>query len=180
MALPSVRWPLPKASVEYTWVQLGKVLRSALKSRGSPAQQMCGMVGGDGGGGWGVSQKGNSLNEKKEMELLWIIFSGRRRAELPFPPLALRWRRLLAPARSSPLVHARSPACWCRACVRARMYAWAAAPAHWRFLRKSFCECQSIFAPPEVLDSCQATVAVGSAIHRATVEQTRPPVLCLR
>lgn len=59
MTLLSIRWPLPKASVEYTWVRLRKVLRSALKSRGSPAQQMCGLVG---GGGY---QKGNSLNEKK-------------------------------------------------------------------------------------------------------------------
>lgn len=61
MALPSVRWPLPKASVEYTWVQLGKVLRSALKSRGSPAQQMCGMV-------WGWWWWVGGLSERKLTE----------------------------------------------------------------------------------------------------------------
>lgn len=46
MTLLTVPWLLPKASVEYAWVQPPKLLLSALKSVGSPTQQMQGGRGG--------------------------------------------------------------------------------------------------------------------------------------
>lgn len=59
MTLLTAPWPLPKASVEYAWVQPHKLLLSALKSVGSPAQQMEGQ-------GRGGSERKLSEREREE------------------------------------------------------------------------------------------------------------------
>lgn len=147
MTLLSVWWPLPKASVEYTWVQLAKVLRSALKSGGSPAQQMCGLL-----VWWGGYQKGNSLNEKKRWNS--FKFSSVVGDTLRF----LRSR--CAPGGSLPcLVHALG-------CLLPRAYLSAA--VHRRFLHKSFCECQSILL-------CLKLWTVAKQLWQSAQSSTRPP-----
>lgn len=67
MTLPTVPWPLPKASVEYAWVQPHKMLLSALKSVGSPTQQI---------GRGGVRRKTYWGEGEGERELVWFVFNG--------------------------------------------------------------------------------------------------------
>lgn len=75
MTLLTVPWPLPKASVEYTWVHLHKLLLSALKSVGSPTQQM--------GGGGRSERKLTEWEREKKRELVWLILNGGRQTTFP-------------------------------------------------------------------------------------------------
>lgn len=66
MTLLTVPWPLPKASVEYAWVQPHKLQLSALKSVGSPTQQM----------GGGSERKLTERERAEKRKLVWLIFNG--------------------------------------------------------------------------------------------------------
>lgn len=160
MTLLAVAWPLPKASVEYTWVQHHKLLLSALKSVGSPTQQVV----------WEKTWWMKKRDEKGK----WVLLNGGRRITilLFMPPLHRGAAGGASPgwnAASSPLNVGHF------FCVTVNMF------GHFK-TRK----CRNVRMPvrapvsvhissPEALDSCQATVADSSAIGFATAEQTVSP-----
>lgn len=152
MTLLTVPWPLPKASVEYAWVQPHKLLLSALKSVGSPAQQM----GGD--------QKENLVKEKERRTCLTYLQWWEIKPRFPLFMLPLRRERQEALARAAMLV--RTP----RACMHPIVCAWMWECSDVCLQVLLWVSVHIIL--PEALDSCQATVAGSSALGRA--EQTLP------
>lgn len=135
MTLLTVPWPLPKASVEYAWVQPHKLQLSALKSVGSPTQQM----------GRGSERKLTERERAEKRKLVWLIFNGwkinqisslfasplqRRRQEGVF--VTLDYVRALTLFSALMRAHACSCLCtWIWKCFR-------------MCVCKCFCECLSI------------------------------------
>lgn len=160
MTLLTVPWPLPKASVEYAWVQPHKLQLSALKSVGSPTQQM----------GRGSERKLTERERAEKRKLVWLIFNGWKINQIS-SLFASAWQRQRQEGVCSSR-HADSN-------TRARVDF---------VFRAHACACMQLFVHlnmevlsnvcmqvllwvsvhiilPEALDSCQATVAeAGSAL----------------
>lgn len=161
MTCLTVPLPLPKASVEYTWVQLHKLLLSALKSVGSPTQQM-----------------GRGCPERKLKEtgtcLTHVHVVEDKRFLSSCCPCKEGWLRQACQFTHSTVRLSLQHVCahCAHACCCFCTWIWKCRNVCMQVLL--WVSVHIIF--PEALDSCQATVAGSSALGLAATEQILPPV----